>query len=60
MKETLIYDLPNEPEGMGAFDNQDEPEEEAPWCPLCKEGEYSRNIKVCDECISYYNKYNKL
>lgn len=55
LRDTLIYDLPIQQEGYGAFDNQDEPEEQTPFCFLCGVGEDRRNICVCDECKDFFN-----
>lgn len=55
LRDTLIYDLPIQQEGYGAFDNQDDVENLSPWCFLCGVGEDHRNIKVCLECRDYFD-----
>ena len=41
-------------------DGGEEVEILTPWCCLCGKGEDHRNIKICQNCIDYYNKYNEL
>jgi hypothetical protein len=59
MIDTLIIATPNEPGGMGAFDNQDEVEIIEPYCPLCKSVKFTENIKICDDCKDIFDPDNQ-
>lgn len=57
----VVIWTPELPSGYGAFScDQDEVEIQSSWCPLCKEGENHKDIKLCKECFQYLDEKIKL